>query len=67
MSQLLTVREIAKRLRISRWAIYDMARDGRLPAVRLSTHKLLFDPEAVAEAIRRATGPKAAKKQKQTA
>jgi excisionase family DNA binding protein len=57
MTELLTVPEMAQRLRMSRWAIYDMAKDGRLPAVRLSSRKLLFDREAVAEAIRRASGP----------
>jgi excisionase family DNA binding protein len=56
MRKLLTVLEMAEFLQLSRWAVYDMARDGRLPAVRLSRRRLRFDPAAVADAIRHASG-----------
>jgi excisionase family DNA binding protein len=53
VTKLLTVAEMADHLRLSRWAIYSMARDGRLPVIRLSRRRLRFDPAAVAEALRR--------------
>jgi excisionase family DNA binding protein len=52
--KLLTVPEVAKLLRCSRWGVYAMARDGRLASVRLSSRRLLFTEEAVEEAVRRA-------------
>ncbi len=33
---LLTVPEVAKRLRLSRWSVYRMIENGSLPAVRVS-------------------------------
>jgi excisionase family DNA binding protein len=54
MSNLLTVSEVAARLRCSRWGVYAMAKDGRLPAVRLSSRRLLFDEDAVEQAVRNA-------------
>jgi excisionase family DNA binding protein len=48
---LLTVPEVAKMLRCSRWGVYTMVRDGRLPAVRLSSRRLLFSEDAVELAI----------------
>jgi excisionase family DNA binding protein len=52
MFNLLTVSEVAARLRCSRWGVYAMARDGRLPTVRLSSRHLLFDEQDVEQAIR---------------
>jgi excisionase family DNA binding protein len=52
--KLLTVNEVAEKLRCTRWGIYGMARDGRLPCVRLSSRRLLFTEEAVLGAIKRA-------------
>jgi excisionase family DNA binding protein len=52
--KLLTVPEVAERLRCSRWGVYAMARDGRLLAVRLSSRRLLFTEAAVEEAVRKA-------------
>jgi excisionase family DNA binding protein len=54
MSALLTAPEVAKCLRISRWTVYDLVRDGRLRAVRLTPGKLLFTQKDVDKAIRRA-------------
>jgi excisionase family DNA binding protein len=51
---LLTVPEVAKLLRCSRWGVYAMAKDGRLASVRLSSRRLLFTEEAVEEAVRKA-------------
>jgi excisionase family DNA binding protein len=48
---LLTVPEVAERLRCSRWGIYAMARDGRLASIRLSSRRLLFTEHALEEAI----------------
>lgn len=56
-TKLLTVPEVAERLRCSRWAIYDMAKDGRLAAVRLSSRRLLFTEQSIEEAVRRAQEP----------
>jgi excisionase family DNA binding protein len=54
MTKLLTVAEMAEQLRLSRWAVYDMARDGRLPVIRLRRRRPRFDPAEVARALRRA-------------
>jgi excisionase family DNA binding protein len=51
---LLTVPEVAERLRCSRWGVYAMARDGRLTSIRLSSRRMLFEESAVEEAIRKA-------------
>jgi len=53
-TKLMTVPEVAERLRCSRWGIYSMARDGRLPAIRLSSRRLLFTETAVEDAVRKA-------------
>jgi excisionase family DNA binding protein len=50
-AKLLKVNEVAERLRCSRWGIYNMVRDGRLAAIRLSGRRLLFTEDAVEEAI----------------
>jgi excisionase family DNA binding protein len=62
-AKLITVSELAERLRCSRWGIYAMVRDGRLRAVRLSGRRLLFNEMTVEEAIRRAEKTAAAEKQ----
>jgi excisionase family DNA binding protein len=56
-TKLLTVSEVAERLRCSRWGVYSMAKDQRLPAVPLSSRRLLFTEEAVEEAVRKAQQP----------
>jgi excisionase family DNA binding protein len=54
---LLTVPEVAERLRCSRWGVYAMAKDGRLASVRLSSRRLLFTEAAVDEAVRHSAAP----------
>jgi excisionase family DNA binding protein len=51
---LLTTKEVAARLRCSKWGIYALVRTGRLASVRLSSRRLLFSESAVEDAIRRA-------------
>jgi excisionase family DNA binding protein len=53
-AKLITVNELAERLRCSRWGIYSMVRDGRLTAIRLSGRRLLFSEEAIENALRSA-------------
>jgi putative molybdopterin biosynthesis protein len=36
--ELLTAVEVAEVLRVSRYHVYDLVRDGRLPAVRIGRH-----------------------------
>jgi excisionase family DNA binding protein len=67
MKKLLTVAEMAEHLRLSRWTVYGIAADGRLPVIRLSRRRLRFDPGEVAEAIRRTSGPTTATNQPQIA
>jgi excisionase family DNA binding protein len=52
MSPLLTVEDVARRLQLSRWLVYDLVKAGRLKAVRLTPGRLRFTEEAVEEAVR---------------
>ncbi len=52
MSQLLTVQETADRLRCSRATVYQLARSGKLPSIRLLRGRILFDPTILADALR---------------
>jgi excisionase family DNA binding protein len=52
-AKLMTVAEVAERLRCSRWGVYAMVRDGRLAVVRLS-RRLLFSEQALEKAVRKA-------------
>jgi excisionase family DNA binding protein len=53
-TKLMTVAEVAERLRCSRWGVYAMARDGRLTAVRGLSRQLLFTEQAVEKAVHEA-------------
>jgi excisionase family DNA binding protein len=53
--KLWTVREVAALLRCSRFGVYEMAKDGRLPCIRMSSKRLLFAESAVQAAIEKAT------------
>ncbi len=55
---LLTVAEVAERLRCSRWTIYDLVNRGRLRPARL-TSRLLFTEEQVEAAIAASMAPSA--------
>lgn len=48
MDVMLTAAEVARRLRVTRATVYNMARDGQLPAYRLRAHTLRF-PEGAFE------------------
>jgi excisionase family DNA binding protein len=60
MPRLLTTQEVADWLRIERRTVVRMARQDRLPAVRLSRKTLRFDRQAVETAIAGRPGPKPA-------
>jgi excisionase family DNA binding protein len=47
MSELLTAAEMAARLRIKPSTLQDWAREGRVPAVRITPKVIRFDAEAV--------------------
>jgi excisionase family DNA binding protein len=57
MAKLLTVPEVAERLRVSVWTVYKMAQARELPAIRLVRGKLLFSEPIVEEAVRRSQTP----------
>lgn len=47
MRRLIRAEEVANALGISRLRVYQLARVGELPSVRLGTKSIRFDPEAV--------------------
>lgn len=51
MSELLTATELAERLKVRPETVKVWAREGRIPAVRLSPKVLRFDPVAVLAAL----------------
>ena len=51
MSILQTAEELAQALRISPATVKQLARDGVIPAVRISRKIIRFDPEAVTAAL----------------
>ena len=53
MAPLLTIEDVCARLRVSRWLVYDLVREGHLPAVRLTRRRLLFTEQAVEDLVRR--------------
>lgn len=46
MSELLTVRELAERLKLSRHSIREMVREGRLPYLKIG-RSTRFEPDVV--------------------
>lgn len=48
--RLLTAAEAAERLRVSTWRLYDMVREGMIPAVRLG-RSVRVDPGALEDFI----------------
>jgi excisionase family DNA binding protein len=54
VKRLLTVSDVADLLRLSPWKVRQLVRRGVLPTVPLSRGKLLFHPDALAEAVQRA-------------
>ncbi len=51
VTELLTARELAKRLRVSPETVRAWARRGSIPAVRLSRKVIRFDADAVIAAL----------------
>ena len=51
MPAYLTTREVAKSLRLSQERIFQLVRERRIPAIRLSAKVIRFDPDAIAEAL----------------
>ena len=51
MSDLLTVEEVAERLRLTSETILRWAREGKIPAIRISPKVLRFDWDAVYQAL----------------
>ena len=50
-TELLTTRELAKRLRVSPETVRPWARRGHIPTLRLSPKVIRYDPEAVLAAL----------------
>jgi excisionase family DNA binding protein len=48
---------LAQKLNLTRRQIYDLVRENRLPVIRLTKRKLLFDEDHVEAALRRAETP----------
>lgn len=51
MKELLTVNEMAERLRVRPATLQRWERDGRVPAVRITPKVIRFDPAAVVESL----------------
>ena len=47
MTQLLAPRDVARRLRLSTSRVVQLDREGKLPALRDSSGRRLYDPETV--------------------
>jgi excisionase family DNA binding protein len=55
VGRLITTAELVQKLRLSRWTIARLVREGQIPCVQLSTRKRLFDEQAVDAALRQAS------------
>jgi excisionase family DNA binding protein len=44
---LINAREVAQRLNITAWTVYDYARRGILPSIRMAPNCIRFDPQDV--------------------
>ncbi len=53
--RLLTVADVAERLSIHKQAVWQLAREGSIPCVRLSDRRLRFNPDDVERWIDRRT------------
>jgi excisionase family DNA binding protein len=60
MAKLLTVPEVAERLRVSVWTVYKLVEQQKLRAIRLTPGKLLFSEAIIEATIRQAQDPTAA-------
>lgn len=52
MAELITANEMAERLRLRPTTVRRWARTGRIPAIRVSSKVIRFDPRAVERALR---------------
>lgn len=48
---LINAREVARQLNITPWTVYDLARRGLLPSIRIAPRCVRFDPFDVAQFI----------------
>ena len=56
-ARLVTAKDLARTLGLSLGTIYKMAREGRIPAIRVGTGRVLrFDPDDVRRALASASG-----------
>ncbi len=51
MSDLITAAELADRLRVKARTIQEWTREGRIPAVRINSKIIRYDPHAVLRAL----------------
>lgn len=50
-TQLITARQVAAILAVTPWAVYDLARRGDLPCIRIGNRCIRFLPDDVTEFI----------------
>jgi excisionase family DNA binding protein len=53
--QLLTAEQVAKRMAVSKQAVWELARESRIPVIRISDRRLRFHPEDVERWLDRRT------------
>jgi excisionase family DNA binding protein len=56
MSEYLTADELAKKLRVKPDTVRELARRGKIPAIRISPKVIRFDPAAVDDALQQRVG-----------
>jgi putative molybdopterin biosynthesis protein len=54
LPRLITAKELAERLQLRPWRIYELVREGELPCVRIGA-SIRFSEDAIAEWIRQRT------------
>lgn len=57
MRQLLTAEQAGERLQLSKWRMYELAREGLVPCVRIGERQIRFTEQALDEWIARGGGP----------
>jgi excisionase family DNA binding protein len=60
MSQMLNARQLGEKLGLSTWTVLEMARDGRLPCIRLGYRTVRFDLAEVERVLRERSTSRAA-------
>ena len=49
LNELLSAKQVAAKLRVQPWTIYELVKRGELPAVRIGKRILRFRPKAMAD------------------